>query len=171
MKYIFLSVFLFPITLFGQDLFFTVNPFGINRFEFINYSDTPNTIWDFGDGTYSDEYSPIHIFDSSKTYKVCLICDTVRYCKEVDISEPIDNLIRVYPVPVQSIVTVDLLSIEVDIDFVEIYCPEGIRIYLSKSINNKLFSLDLSDEENGWFTIIVWTKDVPRKQYITTFQK
>lgn len=170
MKYIFLSVFLFPITLFGQDLFFTINPFGANRYEFLNFSHGTNYTWDFGDGTYSDEYSPIHVFDSAKTYNVCLICDSVRFCRDIQIDEEEIDLIRIYPVPIQSIVTIDLNQIEYDIDFVEIYCPEGIRIYLSND-NNKLFSLDLSDEENGLFSIIVWVKDFDKKRYMTTFQK
>lgn len=170
MKNIIFIVCFLPLFCYSQNLYFTINPAGNKRFEFLNFSDITNTIWDFGDGSISEEFSPFHEFDSAKTYKVCLICDTLKFCRNLEIKDPQFQPIRVYPVPVRTIVTVDLMAIESDIDFVEIYCPEGLRIYLSNN-NYKLFSIDLSDEESGIFTVLVWTKDNPKKNFVTTFQK
>ena len=46
--------------------------------------------WSFGDGTYSNELNPLHVYNTPGLYKVCLIVDAgggcIReYCKEVTI--------------------------------------------------------------------------------------
>lgn len=49
-----------------------------------------NIKWSFGDGTYSTEYSPLHIYQQAGTYKVCLRIEyfagcVKEVCKEVTI--------------------------------------------------------------------------------------
>ncbi len=34
--------------------------------------ETENWYWDFGDGSFSEDQNPVHVFDSSGTYQVCL---------------------------------------------------------------------------------------------------
>ncbi|MEJ8841663.1 PKD domain-containing protein [Lacibacter sp. H375] len=54
-----------------------------------------STKWSFGDGTYSTEYSPLHIYQQPGTYKVCLRIEyyagcVKEVCKEVTVP-PIEN--------------------------------------------------------------------------------
>jgi PKD repeat protein len=61
---------------------------------FTNKTQLPTTgvklKWSFGDGTYSNEMNPLHVYATSGLYKVCLVVDAgggcIReYCKEVTI--------------------------------------------------------------------------------------
>jgi PKD domain/Secretion system C-terminal sorting domain len=79
-----------------------------------NSSYEPSTwAWDFGDGTVSQDTSPVHIFPEAGVYNVCLIvcnanaCDTL--CREVNVGVsgieetanlPATNII-IYPNPAQ----------------------------------------------------------------------
>lgn len=40
------------------------------------------SFWSFGDGNFSDEWSPVHTYEQSGTYEVCLIIDTPDGCRD-----------------------------------------------------------------------------------------
>ena len=50
----------------------TLNPLQVSFIDLSGYQPT-NWHWDFGDGTSSPEVNPLHVYDSTGTYSVCLI--------------------------------------------------------------------------------------------------
>jgi hypothetical protein len=76
--------------------------------------------WDFGDGKTSNEINPIHIFDSVKTYYVCLTVDnnsncSFTRCQYVSAPTGVQNIspahfIRLYPNPANNELTVEVLN-------------------------------------------------------------
>ncbi|WP_173021542.1 Kazal-type serine protease inhibitor domain-containing protein [Lewinella sp. W8] len=56
-----------------------------------NNSSPGNYSWDFGDGNTSEEEEPIHVYDNSGTYNVCLTaendCGPLTVCREIQISD------------------------------------------------------------------------------------
>lgn len=63
---------------------FAASALSANTFEFTNLSlgTFTNTLWSFGDGTTSTDYSPVHAYGAVGNYAVCLsIWDTVANCQ------------------------------------------------------------------------------------------
>ena len=56
----------------------TLNP----MVEFLNLSSSGNVIWDFDDDFYSDEWEPIHYFDSAGLYDIQLTLVDENGCKD-----------------------------------------------------------------------------------------
>tara|TARA_B100001741_G_scaffold313793_1_gene322051 strand:+ start:5551 stop:6612 length:1062 start_codon:yes stop_codon:yes gene_type:complete len=56
----------------------TLNP----MVEFFNLSSSGNVIWDFDDDFYSDEWEPIHYFDSAGLYDIQLTLEDENGCKD-----------------------------------------------------------------------------------------
>ncbi len=54
-------------------------------YQFYNYSspDTKYWKWNFGDGTYSHEFSPLHRFPGPGVYEVCLTAYSSDFCEDV----------------------------------------------------------------------------------------
>lgn len=67
---------------------------------FINLSSGGNIdlLWDFGDGTYSTEYSLVHTYDTCGTYNVILTATGTNTCVTVAnyILEVCDTLVQIY---------------------------------------------------------------------------
>jgi PKD repeat protein len=67
--------------------------FQVSEFSLLtsNLSTEGNYLWDFGDGSQSEEFSPIHIYAEPGVYTVCLTlideCGTLTICKEIEIVE------------------------------------------------------------------------------------
>lgn len=68
--------------------------------------------WDFGDGNTSEEPNPIHVYEQSGVYPVCLtamdLCGTNTYCDTldivvVDVKEPTGDAIQLFPNPAGNI--------------------------------------------------------------------
>ena len=56
----------------------TLNP----MVEFLNLSSSGNVIWDFDDDFYTDEWEPIHYFDSAGLYEIKLTLEDENGCKD-----------------------------------------------------------------------------------------
>ncbi len=69
-----------------SNFYFVRDSIQINKVHFGNLSDgiTPNTIvkWYFGDGTFSYDYNPTHIYTASGTYTVCLFLRRDSLCAD-----------------------------------------------------------------------------------------
>lgn len=72
--------------------------YDINEFEVQFYATgiSNSYTWDFGDGCFSSEKNPVHVYDSSGTYTVCLSvdgkCDPLVNCKDITIClQPVSN--------------------------------------------------------------------------------
>jgi PKD repeat protein len=50
------------------------------QFDDISYGEVINRLWDFGDGTISNEYAPTHRYKYSGYYTVCLTITTSDWC-------------------------------------------------------------------------------------------
>ncbi len=78
-----------PIAHFRYDVVDTLSPQQI-EFTDLSYYEPATWHWDFGDGTTSQDTSPIHLYTAAGTYTVCLTacnanaCDTV--CQEVEVT-------------------------------------------------------------------------------------
>ena len=69
----------------GCQAFFEWIPMEEQTIHFIDMSDSPPTewLWDFGDGTFSDEPAPIHFYQQPGDYVVCLtIFDEQTNCED-----------------------------------------------------------------------------------------
>jgi PKD repeat protein len=68
------------------DFFFVRDSIQTNKVYFNNYStgSDPNTLsrWNFGDGTYSYDSNPTHIYQASGAYTVCLIVGRDSLCTD-----------------------------------------------------------------------------------------
>jgi PKD repeat protein len=77
---------------------------------FTNNSSEGNYLWDFGDGNTSDEFEPLHTYESAGLYEVCLTlissCGDQTTCQEINIvstgieTQSID--ISIFPNPFSS---------------------------------------------------------------------
>jgi len=77
-----------PIAHFRWDVEDTLSPQQI-EFTDLSYYEPTTWLWDFGDGTTSQDTSPVHLYASPGTYAVCLTvcnanaCDTVCHVVEI----------------------------------------------------------------------------------------
>ncbi|NBC07710.1 MAG: PKD domain-containing protein, partial [Bacteroidetes bacterium] len=74
-----------PCLMFRPDFTFTVSEEDALRLQFVDLTTgAPNQwLWGFGDGITSNQQDPIHTYDNSGTYNVCLLVqDTLKGCNE-----------------------------------------------------------------------------------------
>ncbi len=84
--------------------------------------------WDFGDNLYSTIINPVHLYDSSGEFNICLHlynqCGNSNTCKTINISipEPDDQLaLNIFPNPSDEIITIKIINLpdlinEINID-------------------------------------------------------
>ncbi len=122
-----------------------------------------NWYWDFGDGTYSYQQNPIHVYDSAGVFLVNLLvfnlCDSNVIYDSISVtittqSEVLSNLLQIYPNPTTDIITIKAEGIE----SVEVINLQGKQIYIGKETE-----IDLSTKPKGIYIIKVITD----KQTIT----
>jgi len=86
---------------------------------FFNYSSPGNYLWQFDDGSTSNEINPNHIYQGPGTYNVCLtvfgVCDTVVSCETVAIylttiqeTTSTNYSIRIFPNPMTTSATLTI---------------------------------------------------------------
>lgn len=120
-------------------------------------------LWNFGDGTTSEEENPVHIFEQQGSYTVSL---TVEKCGEEDTSEhlvelplmSIDDLnnttLIIYPNPVTEVLS--LISQEKILQ-IEILDLCGKKLLQLKSLNKNKLSVDVRFLKAGVFVVLVRT--------------
>ncbi len=117
-----------------------------------------NAVWDFGDGTTSGSYDPVHLYSSPGTYTVMLIAtddicsDTMLMTVNVDSGLGMEEnnpelLILISPIPFN-----DALAIEVN----GITAETNLNIYAINALNQKVADIfnGTAQKENETF---VWT--------------
>ena len=125
-----------PLANFRWDFEDSLSPLQVTFSEVCSYE--PNAWhWDFGDGTSSSERYPIHAFDSSGIYRVCLIasndngadtlCKTLYLGTSTVKNPQIDTGIEVFPNPFQEAFNVSV-SVELHSPTFRLYDPFGRMI-------------------------------------------
>ncbi len=121
--------------------------------------------WDFGDGTNSTEYSPVHTYDSAKVYRVKLTitnpCGTYNRSVNVDLSLTASDAAvekgfpKVFPNPVYR--EMQIYSEEAIIE-VRISNLDGKTWILKQDIHSTDFNMDLSELPAGMYVAEMHTK-------------
>ncbi|RMG81103.1 MAG: PKD domain-containing protein, partial [Bacteroidetes bacterium] len=75
------------------EVAFSFNQTSLFTIEFVNLSNNALSVeWDFGDGHFSDENNPVHVFDSAGIYTVRLTasndCGSVTFEEEITLGTP-----------------------------------------------------------------------------------
>ncbi|MFM8488487.1 MAG: PKD domain-containing protein, partial [Bacteroidota bacterium] len=102
---------------FRWDFEDSLSPLQVTFTEVCSY-EPENWHWDFGDGTTSSDRYPIHIYDSSGIYQVCLIvsnangsdtlCKTLYLGVSVVENPLVQTAIEIYPNPFQNVLAVSI---------------------------------------------------------------
>lgn len=127
-----------------------------NRREFIDLSflEPTDWHWDFGDGSYSSEVSPVHWFPSNGVYKVCQTVSNSNgsntFCRDVNIG-PLSagNLVKDYGLSINPIPCHDYLILNVKEKFAK---SLSMNIADVSGVNVKSGKVHL---ENGFTTVDV----------------
>lgn len=120
--------------------------------------------WDFGDGEFSTEKSPIHVYESGGSYNVILTALNSlgdedyyeMYLQAVGINESSELVshIKLYPNPLKSKLFVES---DYDVNGISIFTVSGKLVY-NKSINfERNFELDLSNLGDSYYIIKIYT--------------
>ncbi|HNQ66748.1 MAG TPA: DUF2012 domain-containing protein [Bacteroidales bacterium] len=120
---------------------------GAYRFINNSHGEQHDFIWDFGDGTTSSAYSPLHIYRNTGTYNVCLTIETHYGCTDV--------FCRTLHVNYISPLLANLYGI---VNAGETLLPQGIAV-LYKYLNQEYTAIDFSFVENGYYTFESLPKD------------
>ncbi|MBK8451636.1 MAG: PKD domain-containing protein [Saprospiraceae bacterium] len=130
-------------------------------------------LWDFGDGTNSTEFSPVHTFDSAKIYKVKLSvinpCGTYSRTVNVDLtltaSDDLisNNSILIFPNPVKDLL---ILKSEELITLYRILSSDGKILHEIRNSNSKEIQIPMQKMQPGIYTIQVLTKNYSSIQKI-----
>ncbi|MGB3228485.1 MAG: S8 family serine peptidase [Saprospiraceae bacterium] len=130
-------------------------------------------LWDFGDGTNSTEFSPVHTFDSAKIYKVKLSvinpCGTYSRTVNVDLtltaSDDLisNNNILIFPNPVKDLL---ILKSEELITLYRILSSDGKILHEIRNSNSKEIQIPMQKMQPGIYTIQVLTKNYSSIQKI-----
>ncbi|MCC6815096.1 MAG: S8 family serine peptidase [Saprospiraceae bacterium] len=160
-----LKVYIFPQVSFDQKI-------GTNNsVAFENFSTQIKELnWDFGDGTFSNELNPIHVFPESKVYNVTLSvtnpCGTNKLSRLIDLSQvAVKNLdrakIQIAPNPTNGIVNI---AAESKIHSIELLAINGTTLIQKRGINETLIKLNLSGIESGIYILKLGLED---QEFIT----
>ncbi|MFN0033913.1 MAG: PKD domain-containing protein, partial [Saprospiraceae bacterium] len=140
-----------PIAHFRWDVEDTLSPQHI-EFTDLSYYEPTTWLWDFGDGTTSQDTSPVHFFSAPGTYTVCLTvcndnaCDTVCQAVEVKTVSTVTlqgegGQVLLWPNP-----TGDVLHLQsnLEIESLRIFDPTGREVSSQKpSASAGQISVDL----------------------------
>lgn len=141
-------------------------------------------LWIFGDEATSDETDPVHLYQSSGAFFVTVVAINIHNCLASEQIGPVivlpeytlgieklkDNEIELFPNP-----TKEFLNIKIDgynlIDRISILDLQG-RVLLSKSINSKENTIDVSILKDGLYFIKAESgKKAIRSKFIKKSQK
>lgn len=144
---------------------FTYNSIGSGQIQFTNQSSFANNYqWNFGDGNFSNFFSPTHTFTSNGTYIIELIAekcgksDTIRDTIQVNtvgIKKLQEENYSVYPNPAQNNLTLDN-ALEIGTQFY-ISNSNGVKVY-EGVIREKKQTVDIRNLESGVYFIHLQNK-------------
>ena len=119
-------------------------------------------LWDFGDGTTSDEQNPTHVFDELGEYTVSLTATSLYGCTSVSsadigiitgIEKSLADNLEVYPNPVNTDVVIVKLSIPTNNVDISLYNSQGSRLKILRSIEEHQIMLDVSALSEGVYLL------------------
>lgn len=127
--------------------------------------DSTTINWDFGDSSSSNTTNPVHNFNSSGTFNVCLNatneCGITQTCKPLtfivinDIKNNNSPFISVYPNPAEDYINISFE--EGDLYQLKIYDLYGRLIIEKKDIIDPLLSLNTDFLPSGQYTLVIQT--------------
>lgn len=122
-------------------------------------------LWDFGDGTISNEFSPVHTFDSALVYRVKLTvenpCGTYNRSVLVDLTPTATSdlnersEIHIYPNPAAT--TLQIKS-ELDIHLIRVFSMDGKLLKERKTGSAKNINLNVSELPKSWYKLVMETE-------------
>jgi len=115
-------------------------------------------IWNFDDGGYSEEQNPVHTYENSGTYSVCLAinseCGGDNFCKNVSVNATLstedtaEESVLIYPNPASEFIKVKGLTPQTAVRIIDI---TGKLIY--QGIPGANGRLDLSEFNEGLYLL------------------
>ncbi|MBC8046230.1 MAG: T9SS type A sorting domain-containing protein, partial [Fimbriimonadaceae bacterium] len=150
------------------DFTFNVSTDGTGSVTFTNLSVDADTYnWFFDDGETSASNSPVHIYDASDEYEVCLTATNVygfnASCKTISINVGImdvvlNNALQVYPSPSNGNVNISINSNAFGVATIEVHNMLGELMNEPVNYNtegNKELNVDLTNLANGNYMVKV----------------
>jgi PKD repeat protein/uncharacterized protein (DUF2141 family) len=122
---------------------------------FTNNSSEGDYLWDFGDGSTSDEENPVHSYAESGTYQVCLTlttdCGEFTTCQEVEviiisIEEGEAISVSVYPNPASEKLTFEVSKGEAHT--IEFRDTHG-QLLTTQQVESRKSTIDISNHSSG----------------------
>jgi len=121
-------------------------------------------LWEFGDGSKSNEFSPVHTYDSAKVYRVKLTvtsgCGVYTRSVVVDLTitgigeEEAGTAVRVYPNPVRGWVRI---AVPGPIDRVSVFDVHGTEWMVDANKRSDMIEVNLGEVPAGLYTICLQT--------------
>jgi len=121
---------------------------GAYRFINNSHGEQYNFIWDFGDGTTSTAYNPLHVYCDTGTYNVCLSIETYYDCTDVFCKSLYVNYISPTLATLHGIVKAG-----------ETNLPDGI-VVLYEFADQNYTAKDYSYIEDGFYSFDSLSKDI-----------
>jgi len=121
---------------------------GAYRFINNSHGEQHDFIWDFGDGTTSSTYNPLHIYRDTGTYNICLTIETHYNCTDI--------FCRTIHVNYISPTLTTLCGI---VNAGETNLPHGIAV-LYEFVDQKYKASDFEYIENGYYTFDSLSKNI-----------
>lgn len=122
-------------------------------------------LWDFGDGTFATEEQPLHQYNSSGSFQVCLYafrgdCDTSMFCQEVQVGSVSVMEVETNKIFLQSnpvLHTIQLTGLSRTCTFV-IIAPDGRRL-LQGQLEPGSAAIPVADFPGGMYLLQLRDKD------------
>ncbi|NNJ55005.1 MAG: T9SS type A sorting domain-containing protein, partial [Bacteroidia bacterium] len=122
-------------------------------------------LWDFGDGTYSSEMNPSHLYSSTGFFTVKLTvwsdCGMETITEDVSIFnlsvEELENTLTVYPNPTQGKVNIRLENNTANFD-VTVVDMTG-KVFAEYNDVDENTAIDLTDLSTGFYFLKIRTED------------
>ncbi len=121
---------------------------GAYRFVNNSHGEQRDFFWDFGDGTTSNAFNPLHVYTDTGTYQTCLSINTYYNCT--------NTICKTLNVDYISPMTANLVGI---VRAGETLLPHGIAI-LYKFVDENYKAIDYTVFEDGIYTFDSLPKDV-----------
>ncbi|MEO6169056.1 MAG: CotH kinase family protein, partial [Chitinophagales bacterium] len=144
----------------AADATFNMEQISFNTYQFIPVISDGNFTWDFGDGTFSTEQTPIHVYASMGSYVISLTVEQYYGCEatyqdNLDVATGIDGIatdvLVVYPSPFS-----DQLLIKFP------FAKQSLEVTLTNNLGEKM----LKQKYSGDLPLKIVTGQLPPGIYI-----